>query len=504
MPANTAREQKPRVYKLSSSNLSSIAERVKTPRYDRSRIRSGILHISVGGFHRAHQAVYLDDLLEAEGNSGWGICGVGLLAADLRMRDALMPQDLLYTVIARGRHWEQAQVIGSMTEYLYAPANQLGVIEKIANPETRIVTLTITEGGYCLNQQTGELDAQHPDIAHDLQHPGKPKSALGYLAAGLDLRRASRGGPITILSCDNIQENGETARNAVLQLAKHQDPTLARWIAAEVSFPNSMVDRITPVTTTEDRALLLERYGIEDAWPVVTEAFRQWIVEDRFAAGRPPWETAGVQMTADVRPYEKMKIRLLNAGHSAIGYLGALMGFSYIHEIITEPLFDHYLRDLMDNEVTPLLPPVTGIDLECYKAGLIERFSNPSIKDQAARICMDGSSKMPKFVLPSIEEQLKRGNSCPKLTLCAASWIRYLIGRDELGREYEINDPQAARLKEAAQKAGSDPRLLLAMRDIFGDLGDSSPFVNQLQQMLTSLYTEGPRRTLIKCLGNSW
>ena len=303
-----------------------------------------------------------------------------------------------------------------------------------------------------------------------------------------------------MLSCDNVQHNGDVARQALLTFAGRRDPSLADWIAQHVTFPNSMVDRITPQTTDADRAMVRDEFGIEDAWPVVCEPFRQWVIEDKFCNGRPPLEDAGAQMTSDVQPYELMKLRLLNAGHSALGYLGWLAGFRTIDHVASDPQFQTFLRRLWDDEVTPLLLPVPGIDLADYKATLLTRFANPRIGDQVARICLDGSAKMPKFLLPSIHEHLARGHVPRLLTLAVAGWFRYLSGTDEQGRPIPIEDPMAATLQERAQAGGPDPRPLLALRGVFGDLGDNPHFVSALEAALRRLYSEGTRATLTASL----
>lgn len=480
--------------RLSTATLPQIA--VPKPTYDRTQLTDGIVHIGVGGFHRAHQAVYLDDLIGQGKGQAWGICGVGLLPADKRMRDALDPQDGLYTVVTRSQEGDHARVIGSLTRYLLAPDDPAAVLAALTAPATRLVTLTITEGGYNYDETTGAFDFDNPGVAHDLAAPSRPDTVFGYLAEALDRRRRAGTAPFTLLSCDNVQGNGRVARRSVLAFAERRDPALADWIARHVTFPNCMVDRITPQTTDADRAMARTEFGIEDAWPVVCEPFRQWVVEDEFVNGRPPLEEVGVQMTQDVHPYEQMKIRLLNAGHSALGYLGWLAGFRAINDAASDPQFQTFLRRLWDDEVTPLLSPVPGVDLTEYKETLLIRFANPRIADQVARICLDGSSKMPKFLLPSIHDQLARGYVPRLLTLAAAGWFRYLSGTDEQGRPIPIEDPMAATLQERARAGGPDPRPLLSLRRLFGDLADSPRFVSELQSALQSLYAEGTRATL--------
>jgi len=324
---------------------------------------------------------------------------------------------------------------------------------------------------------------------------------FGYLAEALDRRQRAGHAPFTVLSCDNVPQNGDMARKTLLAFAARRDPALHDWIAAHVAFPNSMVDRITPQTTDADRKMVRAEFGIEDAWPVVCEPFRQWIIEDVFSNGRPPLEQVGVQFTTDVHPYEMMKLRLLNASHSAMGYLGYLGGYQYIHEIMADNLFREYIRRLMDQEVTPLLAPVPGIDLADYKATLLTRFANPTIKDQVTRICLDGSSKVPKFLLPSLSEALASGGPTTLLTLALAGWFRYLRGEDEQGRPYTIDDPRAAELQALARQGKADPGLLLGLTDLFGDLGQSPTLVAELRRFGEQLDAVGARATLAQALG---
>ena len=472
---------------------------IGVPRYDRRLVTPGIVHIGVGGFHRAHEAVYLDDLMAQALGREWGICGVGLRPADKAMRNALIPQDCLYTVVARSAEGDAARVVGSLVRYLFAPEETEAVLDALAAPQTRIVSLTITEGGYNFNQATGAFNAEHPDVVHDLANPAHPTSVFGYLAEALDRRRLLNLPAFTVLSCDNVPENGDMARTTLLAFAALRDPALHDWIADQVAFPNSMVDRITPQTTDADREMVQDEFGIEDAWPVVCEPFRQWIIEDHFSNGRPPLEQVGVQFTSDVRPYEMMKLRLLNASHSAMGYLGFLAGFPFIHEIMADDVFRAYVKRLMDEEVTPLLAPVPGVDLAEYKATLLTRFANPAIKDQTTRICLDGSSKVPKFLLPSLREALGWGPSA-LLTLAVAGWFRYLRGEDEEGRSYVLDDPRADELQRLARLGGADPRPLLGLTDLFGDLGQSAALVRRLTLYGEQLDADGAWATVARAV----
>ena len=489
--------------RLSAATLRAIGERVGVPTYDRGRLAPAIVHLGVGGFHRAHQAMYLDGLAERRITSDWGLCGVGLLPGDRRMQEALAPQDCLYTVVQRSAETDEARVVGAMTRYLFAPDQRETVLATLAAAETRIVSLTITEGGYNIDQATGAFDAQDPAVREDLRHPSSPDTVFGYLCEALARRRAAGLPPFTVLSCDNLQGNGGVARRVITAFGTLRDEALGAWIAANVAFPNSMVDRITPQTTDADRAMVASAFGIEDAWPVVTEPFTQWIVEDQFANGRPPLEQVGVQFVADVHPYEMMKIRLLNASHSAMGFLGALCGFRYIHEVIADPQFRAFIARLMDDEVTPLLPPVPGVDLTAYKHTLIERFANPKIGDQVARICMDGSNRVPKFVVPSIVDALAVGGRHRLLTLALAGWFRFMRGRDDQGGQIAILEPRLDELQALASEGGEDPRPLLRVRQLFGDLGEDQAFVAELGEALHLLYAQGARAALAHYLAAS-
>ncbi|GAA6617851.1 mannitol dehydrogenase family protein [Scytonema sp. NUACC26] len=485
--------------KLNEASLSRLANNVRVPNYDRHQITNGIVHIGVGGFHRAHQALYLDNYLHQHPGSDWGICGVGLLEFDKRMRDALDSQDCLYTLVERSPDGDRARVIGAITQYLYAPDNRQAAIEALADPKCRIVTLTITEGGYYYIEGSGEFDANHPTIQYDLQHPHEPIGVYGFLTAALDRRRQQGLAPFTVLSCDNLQGNGNIARKMLTAFAQMRDPELGSWVAEQVAFPNCMVDRITPATTPADIKMVAEQFNIDDAFPVVAEPFLQWVVEDKFCAGRPDWEAVGVQMTDDVHPYEMMKIRLLNASHLLIGYLGTIVGYTYVHEVMA----DTSIRQAVDNlmaEVTLTLQPVPGIDLDDYKKTLIERFSNPKIRDQLPRLCLNSSAKMPKFVLGSLRDALRQGGAIDYMNLTVAAWFRYLNARDDRGNSIPIDDPMAGILTQLALSGSSDPKPLLSLTEIFGDLSQSSRFVDSVTNHLHSLYELGAKETLAQIL----
>ena len=486
---------------LSQTNLRSLSPTVVVPRYDRRQLGQGIVHIGVGGFHRAHLAVYSEDLFNQGRDLGWGICGVGLLPRDAGMRDSLLSQDYLYTLVQRSGDGDSARVVGSIVNYLFAPDNREAVIEKMASPETKIVSLTITEGGYYVQEGTGAFDAHHPDIQHNLAFPHEPTCSFGFLLESLERRRQRGLAPSTLLSCDNIQGNGDVLKSMLTAFAELRDPLLANWMARNCAFPNSMVDRITPATTDNHRQLVREEFGIVDACPVVTEPFKQWVIEDTFVQGRPAWDEVGAQMTDNVRPYEKMKLRLLNASHQALCYIGQLQGLQFVHETMEDAGIRELVERLMDEEVTPILSPVPGVDLADYKATLLKRFANPAIGDQLSRIAIYGSSGLPKFLLPTIVEQQRRGGPTTLLCFVVASWLRYLSGRDDAGREFTMKDPMTPRLRELAQASGKDPLPLLAVREVFSEELSTSPeFGRKVREFLVSFYDRGSCATLALAL----
>ncbi len=483
--------------KLNNQNLSKLKAEIRVPSYNRSALRQNTVHIGVGGFHRAHQAAYLDDLLALPNTERWGECGMGVMASDERMRDALKGQDYLYTIVERSAEKQTARVIGSIVDYVYAPEERERAIEKLAAPETKIVSLTITEGGYFIDEGTREFTPEHPDIQHDLQHPGQPVSSLGYIAEALNRRRQRGLPPFTVMSCDNLQGNGHVIQKVLLAFAGLRDPALQQWIASKVRFPNSMVDRITPVTTAKDIEFAASRFGFQDAWPVVTEPFIQWVIEDEFSNGRPEWEKVGAQLVSDVVPYELMKMRLLNASHLAMAYLGAVAGYTHVHEIMQDALFRMFIENFME-EVTPVVPKIPGTSVKEYKRVLIERFSNPTINDQVTRICSEGSAKIPKWVLPSIAELLETQMSIELLCLVIASWIHYYTqGSDERGQPLTIIDARAAELTRIAKTAGTDPRPILAITSIFGEaLPANNLFVAKVEAALQALSKLGTAATM--------
>ncbi len=432
-----------------------------------------------------------------EAEPRWGECGLGVLQSDERMRDALKGQDCLYTVVQRSPGEQAARVIGAMTEYIHAPVDRERAIEKMAAAETRIVSLTITEGGYFIDEGTRKFNPDHPEIQHDLAYPEVPITSIGYIAIALDRRRRRGLPPFTLMSCDNLQGNGEVVKSVLLGFAHLKCAALEQWIAEHVSFPNSMVDRITPATTAQDRIAVREDYGLEDAWPVMTEPFIQWVIEDDFCNGRPRWEKVGAQLVSDVAPYELMKMRLLNGSHMAMAYLGALAGYTYVHEVMQDALFVAFIERFME-EVTPVVPKIPGVSVKDYKKVLMERFANPAIHDQVTRICSEGSAKLPKWVLPSILELMEQSRSINLLSLVIASWIHYLKeGVNERGEALEIVDARAAELRAIAKAAGTDPRPMLAVTSIFGEvLPISAVFVANVERALQLLAKMGAATTM--------
>jgi mannitol 2-dehydrogenase len=453
-----------------ASGLTSAGTGISLPAYPRDSLVPSVVHIGVGGFHRSHQAVYFDELASATG-SRWGIVGASVRSR--QVVDALARQNGLYTLLERGRQGESARIIGSLVECLFAPDDPRRLLAVLADPRTRLVTLTITGDGYTMPSGP----------------PRQPRlwTVWDYLVEALALRRRSGVQPFTVLSCDNIPENGHATRTALLGAARDRDEVLAQWIGRETAFPDSTVDRITPAPCEGQENYVQDAYGVRDRCPVVAEPFSQWIIADDFCNERPPLEAVGVQFVADVRPYSMMKRRLLNAGHSAIGYLGTLAGHRWTDEALRDPAIRGYLQALMSEEIAPLLPRVPGIDLPAYQRGLIDRFSNPAIRDPLERLCSRGSTKMPAYLLPSVSQAVQQGRPRQLLAIAVASWMRYLRGSDLTGAPVAFVDARRQELQPLAVRAGSDPRPLLAKRDIFGDLIDDRVFVAAVKRSLAAL-----------------
>jgi mannitol 2-dehydrogenase len=477
---------------LQQQNLKEVGSLIPVPTYNRTNNKIGIVHIGVGGFHRAHLAFYLHQLKQMGEASDWGICGIGLREADSKLHDIFKKQDHLYTLMVKHPDGKIApEVIGSIVDFEMGNINPEPVIARMANADTRIVSLTITEGGYNFNPTTGEFNFENPDIQHELQNPNDPKTAYGFLTAALKRRRDNGLPAFTIVSCDNIEHNGDMARKMLLTFAEAQDSELAKWIAQEVRFPNSMVDRITPVTTNADIETLVQNYGLQDAWPVTCEPFIQWVVEDKFSNGRPEFEKVEVQFVADVRPYEKMKLRLLNAGHSVLGLLGAIHGHPTINACMEDETFVTYLRAFMDTEATPILGAIEGINLADYKDILLQRFANPNIKDSVGRICSESSAKLPKFLIATIHENLETGGSIEFATLVIAAWCYYSDkGMDRQGHPIEIIDAMSAELHQAAKQTKTDPLAFIKQESLFGNLIENGRFTKLYVEAVQKIYTD--------------
>ncbi len=486
---------------LNGPSLPSLPETVVVPAYDFAALPVAIVHLGIGAFHRAHQAVYTDDAIAAAGGA-WGICGVSLRSPDVR--DRLGPQDNLYTVVEKSRATVSHRVIASVREVLFRGDQFDTVLERMAAPATQIVSLTVTEKGYCHNPATGQLDFANPEIAHDLREPQDPMSAVGLLVHALDVRRSSGGGPLTVLCCDNLPQNGRLVERLVDTFARERDRALAQWITANVMFPSTMIDRIVPAATDSDLAEVRKVLSVLDLAPVVCEPFRQWVIEERFAGSRPPWESAGVQFVSDVAPFETMKLRLLNASHSAFAYLGFLAGYETIWQVAANPDFVALMRAVME-EATPTLKVAPGIDVEAYKSALIERFANPALPHRTQQIAMDGSQKLPPRLLDTIRDNLAGQRPIDFHTLAVAAWMRYVSGVDEAGRPIAVSDPMANDFARVAEAYRGDPAQLargfLGLAAIFGsDLPGDARFVSAVTVWLSALFSEGAARTVARAV----
>jgi mannitol 2-dehydrogenase len=470
-----------------------VLMRTATPvSYDRGAVSVGIVHLGVGNFHRSHEAMYVDRLLRLGEARDWGISGVGVLPADANMRDALRSQDLEYTLIERMPDGESSATrIGAIVEYLFAPDEIDAVVDRLTDPATRIVSLTITEGGYPINDVTGQFDGTGPAVVADAQPGATPRTSFGIIATALRRRAAAGRGPFVVVSCDNIEGNGEVARRSLVEFAAMSDAGLSNWIAENVRFPNSMVDRITPATTSADRRWVADEFGVDDAWPVLAEPFSQWVIEDDFPTGRPPLELVGVQFVNDVRPYELMKLRLLNASHQAIAYFGILNGLTFVDEAARDPQIADLVNRYMNDEATPTLSPVPGVDLDSYKATLHERFRNRYIRDTLARVATDGSDRIAKFVVPVVRELRRQGRRAPVSAAIVAGWAWYSnLALEESGLPF--SDRQRTVVAEAVVRQRADPTGFLRNSNWFGDLADDEVFSHDFGVAYSTLQ-ERPR-----------
>ncbi len=488
--------------RLAPETLASLPADVARPRYDRRRVAAGILHLGLGAFHRAHQAAYTEKVLADDPR--WGIVGVSLQSPDVR--DRLQPQGWLYSVLERGAAGTRVSVIGAVSRALFLAGDRDEVLRVFAAPATQVVTLTVTEKGYCHDPATRRLRADHPGLARDFARPARPETTIGLVAAGLAARERAGAGPITVLCCDNLPANGHTVAGLVREYVQRVDPARLGWIERNATFPCAMVDRIVPATTAADLEEAAARLGVRDAAAVACEPFTQWVIEDRFAAARPAWEGAGAELVGDVAPFEEMKLRLLNGSHSALAYLGTLAGFEHIFEVMRAPAFVRFATRLMGEDSAPTLALPAGVDLAGYQARLLERFANPALKHRCWQIAMDGSQKLPQRLLNTARARLATGGSSDHVALAVAAWMRYVTGRDERGAAIDVRDPLAARLAAIARDAGPEPRALadayLGVREVFGDdLPRQAPFVDAVGRSLASLREHGARATVERAYG---
>ncbi|WOJ00070.1 mannitol dehydrogenase family protein [Citrobacter koseri] len=480
-----------------------LPEGVLTPRYDRQQLQTRIVHFGFGAFHRAHQALLTDRVLNAQGGD-WGICEISLFSGD-RLMSQLREQNHLYTVLEKGANGNQAIIVGAVKECLNAKLDSLAaIIEKFCEPQVAIVSLTITEKGYCIDPATGSLDVSNPHIIHDMQHPTEPHSAPGILVEALHRRRERGLSPFTVLSCDNIPDNGHVVKNAVLGMAEKRAAELAAWIHQHVSFPGTMVDRIVPAATEESLDEITRELGVADPCAISCEPFIQWVIEDNFVAGRPQWEVAGVQMVDDVLPWEQMKLRMLNGSHSFLAYLGYLAGFQHISDCMQDSAFREAAYRLMMNEQAPTLR-ITNVDLSRYAASLIERFANPALKHRTWQIAMDGSQKLPQRMLEGIREHLARGSDWPLLALGVAGWMRYVSGVDDAGATIDIRDPLSEKIRLLVESSSDAERVsaLLSLQEVFGtDLVKNPLFVQAIEQAWRRIAQHGAHQAVIDTLKN--
>ncbi|WP_338425893.1 mannitol dehydrogenase family protein [Sphingopyxis kveilinensis] len=461
------------------------------PAYNRKDLTPGIVHIGVGNFHRAHMAVYLDELFSRQVDHDWGIVGAGVRPADAAMREALEKQDYLSTVIELSPGKNLVRRVGAMVDFVAVDPFNAPLIEAMSRPEIRIVSLTVTEGGYFIDPATGRFDPCAPGIAVGSRFPGRPVTAFGAIVAALRNRRAAGIPAFTLLSCDNLPGNGHAARDATLGLARLSQPGLADWIETNVAFPNSMVDRIAPATGDRERQMAIDAGIAGDSVPVICEPYRQWVLEDRFPSGRPSIETVGAVFTDRVEAFETMKIRILNGGHAIIGYAAALCGIDHIHDAMASPTIAHFVERVQTTEILPIVPPPPGHDLARYKAQVIDRFRNHRIADTSRRLCFDGSNRQPKFILPSVRDNLEAGRVPHGLILATALWCRYCYGTDDNGCEIAPNDPDWAALQRTAKVARRNPDRWIAMRHIYGDLSDNNMFRSAFGDTLDLIWSEG-------------
>ena len=481
--------------RLSDATLDDLPGTVARPAYDRAALTPGIVHIGLGNFHRSHQAWYLHRLMQLGLDQDWAIIGAGVRPHDAVQREKLLGQDCLSALIELDPAGMSAEVVGSMIDYVRVEEENASLIRRMADPAIRIVALTVTEGGYYVDPATRDFDAAHPDTRHDAAHPDRPRTAFGAMVAALKIRRDRGIGPFTGLSCDNIQDNGAVLRRTVVSLARASDPDLAEWIGASCTFPNSMVDCITPATGPAELALARE-LGIDDAVPVTHERFRQWVIEDDFCAGRPDWDRVGATFSDRVHDYETMKIRILNAGHQIVANPGEILSVETISDCMAQPLIHAFFRKVQQEEIVPHVKPVPDLAPEDYVDLVGRRFSNPAIVDTTRRVAFDGSARHAGFILPIVRDGLETGAPVEGLALVEALWARMCEGRREDGTEIEPNDPFRDTLRSAAKAAREHPRAWLEQRRFYGDLAEAPRFADAFERWLDRIWSSGCEASL--------
>ncbi|MDB3936240.1 mannitol dehydrogenase family protein [Granulosicoccus sp.] len=485
----------PALKPLALDSLDELPKGIERPRYARSSLSAGILHFGVGNFHRAHQGIYLDALMNAGQDLDWAVVGASVMPGDVRVRELLKKQDWLGSVTARSAISHDSRVTGVMIDYL-PPAETTAILTKLEDPAIRIVSLTVTEGGYFVDAVSGLFDEQHPAIQDDVKNFNSPSTVFGLIARALKTRRDEGHQPFTVMSCDNLPHNGAVTRRAVVGMARLVDSALAEWIGAHASFPNGMVDRIAPATGDRERQQVVEKLRIADTAPVFCEDYLQWVLEDKFVAGRPKLEQVGVQFVDDVTPFETMKIRILNGGHALIAYPAGLLDIEKSGDAMKHPLIRGFLDKVEQTEILPNVPPVPDTSLDAYYAKIVSRFSNPHVVDTVRRLCLDGSNRQPKFIIPSIIDRIEQGSSVEGLALASALWCRYCYGKSESGALIEPNDPSWDQLLVRAHAARTDPEAWLAMRDVYGDLAHVDLFKKPFMQALNALWADGTEQVL--------
>jgi fructuronate reductase len=482
-----------------TSSYSSHSSHGNRPGYDREQIKIGIVHLGIGAFHRAHMAAYVDRCLDDDPR--WGICGVSLRSC--ATRDALAPQNGLYTLGVRSGEGMSTRIIGAVKEVLVASEDAETLSARLQSPDTRILSLTVTEKGYCHDPAAGRLNLSHPEIVHDLQNKTVPRTAIGWIAHGLLARRAAGVAPFTVLSCDNLPSNGQLLRQVLLDFLAHKAPDSVAWANENLACPSTMVDRIVPATTKEDRTQIAAHIGREDAWPVVTEPFTQFVVEDHFPLGRPAWEQHGVTMSDDAKPFETMKLRMLNGSHSTLAYLGLLAGDETVADTMADLAFRALIGRMLDEEIAPTLAMPDGVDLLAYREQLLTRFANTALRHKTSQIAMDGSQKLPQRLLGTISDRLTAGQSFDRLALGVAGWMRYAMGRDEAGNPMTVLDPMADQLAHAVGASDGGAASLvdeyLKITEIFGErLPQDHRFRHAVHKALECLLADGARATIAR------